>query len=208
MARLKFPQTPADAKSRIATGGVLWVALLLWAVATPGSAAERSVHYAGGLLTVKARGEPLAAVLQEVQQRTGVAIKGVGGLTASLARDVVGMPLLPALRALLEGNNFLLLEGARAGDTRLIIVAAAAGPSTAMPAQATGSSGAELEAALRDEDAAVRIDAVERLGERGDERSLALVAQLLSDPVDAVRAAAQQVVSSRRMGKAPARRVS
>ena len=63
-----------------------------------------------------------------------------------------------------------------------------------------------LETALRDEDPAVRVDAVERLGERGDPRSLSLVSQLLGDPIDAVRVAAQQVINQGRAASASAGR--
>ena len=55
----------------------------------------------------------------------------------------------------------------------------------------------QLDRALEDVDPAVRIEAVERLGDRGDERSLALVRQALSDPMEAVRAAARQVLATR-----------
>jgi hypothetical protein len=176
----------------------LWVAMLLAASAVSCLAADRGVHYAHGLLTVKLRGEPLAVVLLEVQRQTGVVVKGAAGLTTTLNQDIDQLPLVAALRVMLDGNNFLLHQGTRASDTRLIIVAGAAGRQQSAPGRAEARSATMLEGGLRDEDPAVRIDAVERLGERGDARSLSLVSQLLADPVDAVRAAAQQVISTGR----------
>ena len=181
-------------------------AALLAAGAVPCMAADRGVHYAHGLLTVKMRGESLGAVLNEVQQRTGMVMKGAAGLTTTVNREVDQLPLVAALRVLLDGTNFLLVEGARASDTRVIVVGAGIHPMPAKATRVAAGSDSLLETALRNEDPAVRVDAVERVGERGDPRSLSLVSQLLGDPIDAVRAAAQQVINQARAASAAAGR--
>lgn len=170
----------------------------------PATAAQ--VQWSNGLISVSASGQPLSAVLRDIAAVTGTTIQGADALSAPVNGELHRMALVEALRWLLAGQNFLIIEGGRHSATRVIVVddptrraragMALAAPAASRPATALAAD-PQLDRALEDVDPAVRIEAVERLGDRGDERSLALVRQALSDPMEAVRAAARQVLATR-----------
>ena len=182
--------------------GAAMMALWTFSAASPLAAAPE-VEWVSGLLSVKARGQPLNAVLREVGSRTGAVIKGADGLTETVAADIDGVALVEGLRTLLSRHNYLIVEGTRArtgtASTRVFVVAPAVGGAMPLPALSPGlSSAAEARASvLSNPDPAQRIEAVERLGERHDERSLALLRQAAADPSTAVRAVAIEALQAR-----------
>ena len=176
--------------------------------------ADSMVLWANGQLTVKAGGQSLAQVLGSVGETTGIHISGATALNQPVPQGFVGLPLLDGLRLLLAGQNYMIIEGGRAVATRVIIAggpdalaslapvghqarAAARSPRDLQPKTAQRFDGAALERALDDTDAAARVEAVERLGERSDERSLAYVGRALHDSSEAVRASAKQILAAR-----------
>lgn len=175
-------------------------ALGLAAMAAPALSANPQVQWQEGLLTVQARGEPLGAVLQAVSQATGVAVKGARGLTQPVGTPFKRLPLADGLRLLMGAQSYVLVEGSRPSSTRLIVVGERelAPPMPDEPQAAKRGPAVEpgLESALRSDDPATRVEAVERLGERDDERSRALLRQALEDPADAVRAAANEALNA------------
>ena len=211
--------TGVSALSRTGLVGALFLLVL------PVAAAQASVDWSNGLLSVKARGQPLSVVMREIEARTNIVVKNATQLVGTVTRDFDQLPLAEGLRQLLSAHNYLIVEGARQRTAMVIVLgdgmhaaqgleaSAQAGPmagkfasgaAVLVPASRGGSARAvsapaepSLERELASSDPAARIDAVERLGDRGDARSLALVQRALSDPSDAVRAVAQQALATR-----------
>ena len=175
----------------------------------PVHAADANVQWTkNGLLSIKASGQPLGAVLRVIEAQTGIVIKGVDTLVDPVRWDLEGVPLVDGLRRLLTGHNYLIVEGSRWRETRVIVLGQ--GQSKAAATGTLRSAGiapaiSPHERAFADQDPAARIEAVERLGEQSDERSLALIRQATADPSDAVRAAANEALQSRK-SRAPSGR--
>ena len=196
--------------------------------ALPAVAAGPGVHWATEQLSVRARGEPLGTVLREIALRTGVAIEGGDALEEPVASDFAQIPLVEALRRLLAGQNYLIVEERRSNPTdlavtRVVVLANLESPVAplvpavrsrpmALPVESLRTAGREPdvknaalqppappapEHAVMDGDPAVRIEAVEALGRRGDANSLALLRGALSDPSEAVRAVAVEALDTR-----------
>lgn len=222
--RRTMTPTGVSALSRTGLVGALFLLVL------PVAAAQASVDWSNGLLSVKARGQPLSAVMREVEARTGIVVKNGTKLVGTVTRDFDQLPLVEGLRQLLSSHNYLVVEGARQRTAVVIVLDDGThgphGPHSPMAAAQAGSMAGQigsgtvgpvtvssagkprvvpapvepsLERELASRDPAARIDAVERLGGRGDARSLALVQRALSDPNDAVRAVAQQALATRRV---------
>lgn len=215
----KMTPMGVSALSRTCLVGALFLLVL------PVVAAQASVDWSNGLLSVKARGQPLSAVMREVEARTGIVVKNGTKLVGTVTRDFDQLPLVEGLRQLLSSHNYLVVEGARQRTAVVIVLddgthgthspmaAARAGSmagqigsgtvgpvtvlSAAKPRVVPAPVEPSLERELASRDPAARIDAVERLGDRGDARSVALIQRALSDPNDAVRAVAQQALATR-----------
>lgn len=187
----------------------------VWLAATgqPANAQESTLALIDGLISVKARGQSLVAVLRDLATRTGMQIRVDQNLPDRVGVDIQPVALVEGLRLLLGSHNYLIVE-TRGHVPALLIVLS--GPNKAdagrapllgqaaklaVPlAQAANSLAPDplLERALLDSDPVLRIDAVERLGDRGDARSLALIQHALSDSNDAVRAVATQILRVRK----------
>lgn len=206
-----------DAKSRLSrlsAARACGAALAL--VCIPGWGTESSVAWTDGRLWVRTGGQPLATVLREVEAATGIRVKGAAGLKDPVLSGINGAPLVEGLRRLLDGHSFMIIEGTRHTATRVLVVGGAVSgddnPHAVIPRVAPRGASAARETAdpaterpLADSDPAVRIEAVERLGDRNDERSLLLLKGAMSDPSEAVRAVAQQALDARRHGAAGVR---
>ena len=173
--------------------------------------AAPEVKWASGLLSVKARGQPINTVLHEIEKQTGIVVKGGDALTEPAGSDFDRVPLVEGLRLLLASQSYLIVEGRgatpRPAATRVFVVGGASSGVVmgSYPKQAQLPTDSKLERAIVDVDPAVRIEAVERLGERGDERGLALVRQALSDPNEGVRAVATEALNARKTSAAHSR---
>jgi HEAT repeat protein len=74
----------------------------------------------------------------------------------------------------------------------------------AVPARTVPGPSA-LQTALASNDPALRIDAIERLGDLSDPANMAALQQALTDPAEGVRAVAQQALQGRKQAHMPAR---
>ena len=186
---------------QVCAGSFMWVLMVSGPASALGAAPE--IEWTSGLISVKARGLALNDVLREVSLRTGAVIKGAESLTQTVTADLDRMALVDGLRALLSRQNYLIVEGgrSRSAATRVFVV----GPATGVTSLAAMSPGSPFAAEARssrltDADPAQRIEAVERLGERHDEQSLALLRQASNDPSAAVRAVAIEALQARGAG--------
>lgn len=161
------------------------------------------MQWSGGELSVRAKGQALSAVLQDISRQTGLQVRGGVQQQDVVRADIGPETLADALRLLLADKNYLFVDGQGARPARLIILGSG-GPGTVaispvapqpVPSNDPVSQHAR---ALAGRDVAARIEAVERLGELDDERSQSLVTQALSDPNEAVRAVAREALQSRR----------
>lgn len=212
--------TPDDQPSTMALRSARQIALVCAAVSAGGpalaadaGAALASVKWMDGGLSIKPSGQPLRAVLRAIESRAGVEFKGIDALTAPVSRGVERVSLVDGLRYLLADQSYLIIGGSRDRPTRVIVVGGlqanlplggAAAQVVRAPA-AAASPVAALERAAADADPAVRIEAVERLGDLDDERSLAVVHRAMSDSNEGVRAVAKEALEARRI-KSPAGR--
>ena len=184
---------PCDLRRGAAT--LLVATLAHWPV--PCAAQDAlEVHWTGSRLSVRAHQQPLTAVLREIQAHTGLDLRGGEGLRGTVSARLDRVSLVDGLRALLDGQNFLIVEGIP--RTRVFVLGPQGGPAagSSLGGGARSTPGA-LELAVTDADPVRRVEAVERLAEQSDERSLTLLRHALNDPVAAVRAVAREALDTR-----------
>jgi HEAT repeat protein len=192
----------------------------LAAAAQPATSAALPVATPALPVTLLAKGQSAQTALHRLARDIGLQFSGNADPARTLSADLVDIPLEAALREVLEGRSYYVQWGNAHRPTRVVVLSgtgaepmsrAARGPA---PLRDVGSSGsgtpwraaaasrltapggvagvAALHEESKSEDPAVRIDAVERLGERSDANSQALVVRALGDPNEAVRAAARE----------------
>lgn len=181
-----------------------------WALADEGANAD-AVRWAGGWLSVKPTAAPLSAVLRSIEVRAGVEFKGIDTLSAPVTRGVESASLVDGLRLLLADQSYLIIAGARGRPTRVIVVGLPASPARVGAPPGAGTTAAApsplaaIHLAAADTDPAVRIEAVERLGDIDDERSLSIIQRAMTDSNEAVRAVAKEALDARRKRAFPER---
>lgn len=187
-----------------------FLAVALGLAGVPVAGAETGVDWSRGRLSVQPGAQSLAAVLQHIQRHTGIVVKSTDPLLEPVARGFERVPLVDGLHRLLQAHNHMIIEGQGRRPLRVIVlggpVALAPAPS---PTPATAvRAGAVLLAALANPDAASRIEAIERLGDLADPAHVAALQRALTDPVEAVRAVAQQALAQARKAPAAAARAA
>lgn len=101
------------------------VAILSGLPSAPAAVAEPSdgtVRWSDGKLSVQVERAPLGAVLSAVGRMTGVAIEGADGLDGVTTADFRDMPLEPAIRTLLRGTSYVLVNDTPDGAVNRVIV--------------------------------------------------------------------------------------
>jgi hypothetical protein len=181
----------------------LLCALLCLPVAA--QAADNSVQWSQGHLSVQAGPQSLGAVLQNIQSRTGIVIKSNQALQEPVRRGFKQLPLVQGLHQLLADHNHMIIEGQGRRPLRVIVLAGSGPVAGAAPARAAPGPSA-LQTALASSDPAQRIDAIERLGDLSDPANMAALQQALADPAEAVRAVAQQALQAGKPAPMPARK--
>ena len=200
---LDYGASAVQKRMRIASFVAAAAGLGVWL--TPLHATQPLSTWSCGLLTVHARGHALGQVLKDVERSTGIRVTGADRMEEPVAVDLDRVPLVQGLRTLLGSRNYMIVEGARRTTAMVLILGTSTEVQTQAPmasrpvagASPIAASDAQLERNLRDVDPAVRVESVERIAERGDQRSLALLRQALSDSNEAVRAVAQQALATR-----------
>ena len=202
-AMTTLPTHPSWAQRLALAACLLWLVL----AAHPLWAADDAVQWSQGRLSVQVSPMALGTVLQHIQSRTGIVIKGDQDLAEPVRRGVKRLPLVQGLHQLLADRNHMIIEGQGRRPLRLIVISGAgSGPLSALaPTRAGATVSNELQTALASSDPAVRIDAIERLGDLADPANLAALQQALGDPAEAVRVVAQQALQARKL---PAGRVT
>jgi hypothetical protein len=102
---------------------------LAWAAAAAPVAAEVAVQWSGGELSVRAKGQALSAVLQDISRQTGLQVRGGVQQQDVVRADIGPETLADALRLLLADKNYLFVDGQGARPARLIILGSG-GPGT------------------------------------------------------------------------------
>ncbi|MBI3368151.1 MAG: hypothetical protein HY021_06835 [Burkholderiales bacterium] len=158
-----------------------------------------AVSVVAGKVSVLSRGLPLNEVLRAIAAASGAIIRGADGLAEPVRWHVDQLPLADALRLLLSGQNFLMVEGREGHPTLVIVVGAPSAAQAAVPALATrpAPTPSRMIAAPNIEPAS-RIEAVEHAGDLNDAGSLALIQRAMADPSDAVRAVAAEALERRK----------
>jgi hypothetical protein len=167
---------------------------LFWSPSAPGT--DAIVKVAAGRLSINASGQPLREVLREVRLRTGIPIDGGDDLTAPLTVDIKDLPIADALRLLLAEHSYMIV-GPSGRNVSQVVILGRRGPA------ARHEVPPALVRAFADADPAVRIEAVERLGERRDAESQALVRRALADTNEAVRAVARVAIDAQEPQRGP-----
>lgn len=208
---LRMPLYPANVSLRRArpcvrralVAGALGVALAASAANGPRLQWER------GALTGSTRGQPLGEVLRELAAATGTVVRGGTDLTQAVPANLDRVPLVEALRVLLHGQNYMLLERGRGRALHVVILGSSGYPPATLGASdRLAGVAAGAPAAPDDDDVAARIEAIERLADADDANSQARLRAALADPNEAVRAVAREALDARasRSGSAPGRR--
>ena len=176
-------------------GTAFGLALVAWVAAAN---AQPAVMLHGSAVSVQSRGQPLAAVLRALADSTGIVVKGADTLSQIVRWDLDRVNVADGLRRLLDGQNYLLIEGAAGQPTRVIVVGSehetgpAPGvspvPSRRPPPSATATASLDPES---------RIEAIERAGEQDDPQGDDMIRRALTDPNDAVRAVAHEAMRAR-----------
>ena len=97
----------------------------------PAAGPSLAVDYQAGRLSVTADHVPLSQVLQEVDKKTGVEVRGLSEANQTVAVQFSAVPVAQAIRDLLGGTNYVVFgrldspESARAA--RVVIINATAG---------------------------------------------------------------------------------
>jgi len=164
--------------------------------------AQPLAEWNSGRLSVHARGEALRDVLLELDRIAAVQLKGWGDLPDPVKEQFTRLALAEGVRTLLSRHSFMLIERGSRKPAQLIVLGreGAKGPAlervTAPAPSALGPASdlKQLAAALGDADAAVRIEAAERLADRRDPQALALLRGALNDGNEAVRAVARSAL--------------
>lgn len=189
------------------------LAVIAAALAAPFTAASIAAAPAAAALSTSpwlevslpARGQPAASVLQQLQSQTGIVVEGSADPQYRLASDIRRMPLAAVLSLLLHGRNHYVQWGDTRRPTRVVVLAAP-GAAVLAAADPQAQRTAALARAASDVDPAVRIEAIERLGNHDDAPSRVLVQQALADASEAVRAVAQEAfVNQQARGQVAAR---
>ena len=172
--------------------------------ASHASARHMDVEVSGDSVSVKARGAPIAAVLEEIARQAGLEVRMEGAVAGATTINLDHVSLPKALHWLLQGRNFALQYGARDAGSgsvgglavtprrgRLWVFSndgdKSAGQAAADDSPAREDQGDTLERhrfALSSDDPRLRVEAVSALAEiGGEEASAALAAPLLdADP--------------------------
>lgn len=165
------------------------------------AAAGPSLLWDRGALTGSTRGHPLTEVLREVAATTGVVVQGGAELTQAVPANLDRAPLIEALRVLLDGQNYMILERGRDRTPRVVILGGSGYPSATLGASRRGAAAAvgagRTVPGARGDDIAARIEAIEHLAEADDANSHARLRDALADPHEAVRAVAQEALDAR-----------
>ena len=103
-------------------GTAFGLALVAWVAAAN---AQPAVMLHGSAVSVQSRGQPLAAVLRALADSTGIVVKGADTLSQIVRWDLDRVNVADGLRRLLDGQNYLLIEGAAGQPTRVIVVGSA-----------------------------------------------------------------------------------
>ena len=191
----------------------------LAAAAQPAASAALPIATPELPVTLLAKGQSAQTALHRLARDFGLQFTGSADPARTLSADLVAIPLEAALREVLEGRSYYVQWGNAHRPTRVVVLSgtgteplspamrgtaaphdarsagfAAPWPAAAsrLPAPQRVAGVAALHEAARSEDSAVRIDAVERLGDRSDAQSQALVLKALGDANDAVRASARE----------------
>ena len=194
--------------------------ICLAAAAQPATSAALPVATPALPVTLLAKGQSAQTALHRLARDIGLQFSGNADPAHTLSADLVDIPLEAALREVLEGRSYYVQWGNVRRPTRVVVLSGAgAEPMTSaargtalsrdakpagfatpwptaaalrLPVSQRGVGVAALHEASKSEDPAVRIDAIERLGERIDPQSQALVLKALGDANDAVRASARE----------------
>lgn len=110
---------------RVRIIAVALAALALFSPAGSVSAAGLEVEGSPAGIRISVSEAPLAALLREVGRTTGVSVRGLEHVAGSVSAEF-DLPLGAALRRLLQGYSFVLVEGA--GERRLLILGQAGEP--------------------------------------------------------------------------------
>jgi hypothetical protein len=182
--------------------GFLGSAALASAQAPVGPPASRPVVLVqGGLLTARASGHSLGAVLEELASRTDVALVPVQEVEQTLvSAHVNGLPLDQGLRELLQNYDTFFYYGSREGASaqlRAVWIYPRGAASVLQPVSPDAwASSRELNALLADSNPTVREQTYEALMSRPDAESQGRVMQAIRGATEFDPALRQRLLSS------------
>lgn len=175
------------------------VACAFGAAFAASAASGPRLQWERGALSGATRGQPLNDVLRDVAAATGIVVQGGAELTQAVPANLDRVPLVEALRVLLDGQSFMVLERGAGRTPRVVILGKSGYPAAALAAagRAAAAGGAGAAPGAQGDDVAARIEAIERLADADDADSFARLREAAAHPHEAVRAVAQEALDAR-----------
>jgi type II secretory pathway component GspD/PulD (secretin) len=178
---------------------IIFSLLLNLSLALPVSAQSAStVTWEGEALSVTADKAPLAQVLQEVADHTGIEVQGLEGLQDKVSVHFAGLPLRQGLQELLATVNYLYLDGtAPQGEKRSTLVVVFGKREFFSPSALMSEAGASPNGGSVEE----RLNALQAAALEGNAEALR---QALADPNPTVQTTALDLLAEHdRQGTVP-----